>query len=111
MPLVTSVAKYGTCGYSRGGRWLSMKGSRKIALTLSDQGEHLLIPPPVASLAGCEKAMPGIKVDGKVPWIPFGGRRPAVGGGRRTGDHGISGSRADRAMVGRPAAGPGAGQR
>jgi hypothetical protein len=39
----------------------------KIALTLSDQGEHFLISPPLASLAGCEKAMPGIKVDGKVP--------------------------------------------
>jgi hypothetical protein len=66
-----SYGEYGTGRYLQAISALSMKGSMQIALTLSDQGGHFLISPPLASPAGCEKAMAGIKVDGKVPWIPF----------------------------------------
>jgi hypothetical protein len=56
--------------------------------------------PILAHAAACEKATTGINPGGMVPCIPFD--RPSARHWRRKtlGDHGISGPRADRALVG-----------
>jgi hypothetical protein len=51
--------------------FFSLKGSMQIALTLLTSGDHFFSHCHLYRSGRCKKAIAGIKVDGKVPWIPF----------------------------------------